>query len=216
MKYTTLRPSLWHQRAHPLIILIIGLSFGLALENIAAGELPVNPFDIDDPLIGQTAPALEVDEWFNSQGVTLNELRGKVVVLEFFQLWCPGCNAFSIPLITRWSQETFADESEIAFVSVHTVFEGHSVQTNERLARFLVEKNMRQPVAVDHHDNRDPVPVTMRRYRTGGTPCIVVIDQQGIVRFKRIGSFNPKPVEAFLVSLLDEKNVNIAKLKDGS
>ncbi|MBI2248205.1 MAG: TlpA family protein disulfide reductase [Armatimonadetes bacterium] len=183
-------------------IVMMGLTLGMAGSAIASEEQPVNPFGIDDPLIGQPAPALDVEEWFNSRRLSLEELRGKVVVLEFFQLWCPGCNAFSIPLITRWSQETFADEPGIAFVSVHTVFEGHDVQTNDRLSRFLIAKRMRQPVAVDRHRGRDPVPVTMRRYDTGGTPCIVILDQQGVVRFKHLGAFKPEPVEAFLRQLL--------------
>lgn len=185
------------------------VSVGLLVSPVvAAEELPVNPFGIDDPLIGQTAPILEADEWFNSEGVTLNELRGKVVVLEFFQLWCPGCNAFSIPLMTRWSQETFADEPGIAFISIHTVFEGHDVQTNDRLARFLIDKNMRQPIAVDRHRGDNPVPVTMQRYRTGGTPCIVIVDQQGIVRFKHLGAFDPQPIEAFMRQLLESSPFN--------
>ncbi|MBI3083847.1 MAG: TlpA family protein disulfide reductase [Candidatus Omnitrophica bacterium] len=182
--------------------MMVGLTLGVAGSSLAAEELPVNPFGIDDPLIGRLAPALEVEAWFNSRGFSLEELRGKVVVLEFFQLWCPGCNAFSIPLMTRWSQDTFADEPGIAFVSVHTVFEGHDVQTNDRLSRLLIAKNMRQPVAVDRHRGRDPVPVTMQRYKTGGTPCIVIVDQQGMVRFKYLGAFTPEPVEAFLRQLL--------------
>lgn len=87
-----------------------------------------------------------------------------MVVLELFQLWCPGCNAFSIPLITRWSQETFVEEPGIAFVSVHTVFEGHDVQTNDRLSRFLVAKHMHQPVAVDRHRGGDPIAQLQHRW----------------------------------------------------
>ena len=56
----------------------LGLSLGVAVAGPAAEELPVNPFGIDDPLIGQPAPPLEVEEWFNSQGFSLEYLRGKV------------------------------------------------------------------------------------------------------------------------------------------
>jgi len=185
------------------VLLIVGLSLGVDASHSAYKEMPINPFGIDDPLIGRSAPPLEVKRWFNGPGQSLDALRGKVVVLEFFQLWCPGCNAFSIPLMNRWNQETFADEPGIAFVSVHTVFEGHDVQTNDRLSRFLVQKNMRHPVGVDRHRSGDPVPVTMRRYNTGGTPCMVIVDQQGLVRFKYLGGFNPEPVEAFLHHLLE-------------
>ena len=38
------------------------------------------------------APALTIERWFNtSQPITLESLRGKVVVMESFQMLCPGC-----------------------------------------------------------------------------------------------------------------------------
>jgi len=43
------------------------------------------------------APEWDISEWINGQGVTLSELAGKVVVVEFFQLWCPGCKSYSTP-----------------------------------------------------------------------------------------------------------------------
>jgi hypothetical protein len=55
------------------------------------------------------APDWQISQWINGPGVTLSELRGKVVVVEFFQLWCPGCNSFSIPLMKKWNQ-TFSTE----------------------------------------------------------------------------------------------------------
>ena len=39
---------------------------------------------------GKKAPEFDVSEWLNSPGLKLADLRGKVVVIDFFQLWCPG------------------------------------------------------------------------------------------------------------------------------
>ena len=74
------------------------------------------------------APEWAVSEWINGGGVTLDEFKGKVVIVEFFQLWCPGCNSFSIPLMKEWSS-TFRNEiasGDLMLLSIHTVFEGHS------------------------------------------------------------------------------------------
>ncbi len=50
------------------------------------------------------APEWVISEWINSAGFTLEDLQGKVIVIDFFQLWCPGCNKFSIPLMEKWKQ----------------------------------------------------------------------------------------------------------------
>ena len=38
---------------------------------------------------GNQAPEWAISEWINSNGLTLAGLRGKIVVIDFFQLWCP-------------------------------------------------------------------------------------------------------------------------------
>lgn len=163
----------------------------------------LNPFGLQDSLIGQMAPELEVTDWLNGEGVSLKDLRGKVVVLEFFQLWCPGCKKFSIPLMKEWG-ETFKAEKDIIFVSIHTVFEGHSIQSPYRLRQFVQDKMIPHLVGIDRHLEGDSIPVTMRRYRTGGTPAMAIVDKQGRIRFKYFGAFRKEPVEAFIWDLIRE------------
>ena len=57
---------------------------------------------------------------------------------------------------------------------------------------------------IDAYVSREDVPETMIQYRTGGTPCIAVIDQRGILRFKRLGSFDVATAERLIESLLAE------------
>ena len=45
------------------------------------------------------APEWTISEWLNSEATKLRDLRRKVVIVDFFQFWCPGCNSFSIPLL---------------------------------------------------------------------------------------------------------------------
>jgi thiol-disulfide isomerase/thioredoxin len=170
-------------------------------ETISQEALPLNPFGISDPLIGNPAPPMDISLWINGEGFTLKDLRGKVVVLEFFQLWCPGCNRFSIPLMKKWFEE-YGKRQEIQFLSIHTVFEGHSYQTVTRLRQFIRENEINHLVGVDRHSEREPIPVTMKRYNTGGTPSMVILDKRGVVRFKRLGGFKVEPVEELLEDLI--------------
>ncbi len=55
----------------------------------------------------EQAPELEISEWINGEGITLESLCGKVVIIEFFQLWCPGCNHSSILLMEKWGGDFY-------------------------------------------------------------------------------------------------------------
>ncbi|NIP38817.1 MAG: redoxin domain-containing protein [Candidatus Dadabacteria bacterium] len=180
-------------------------ALGLVLSTaVYAGSAQLNPLNLKGPLIGKKAPALESETWFNSSEISLDDLKRKVVIIEFFQLWCPGCNKFSIPLMNRWRDEKFSSESDIKFISVHTVIEGHEYQNNERLEYFIKEKGITHPVAVDKDEDGKNTPVTMTEYRTRGTPCIAIIDKKGIVWFKYFCGFKTQPVENFIRELLKE------------
>ena len=150
------------------------------------------------------APEWVISEWINGSGTSLHDLRGKVVVVEFFQLWCPGCNKFSIPLMKEWGQ-TFHDEIEaedLKIVSIHTVFEGHDYQMPERLRDFVKEKGIHHLVGIDHHKPGEHLPETMQRYNTMGTPEVAIIDQDGVIRMQRFGGFDAHQAEQLIRHLL--------------
>ncbi len=152
------------------------------------------------------APEWKISEWVKGPELKLSEQRGKVVVIDFFQLWCPGCNRFSIPLMAKWEKQ-FAPEIEmgkLVLVSIHTVFEGHSFQTNKRLREFIKEKNFKHPVGVDYNAPGRRIPETMIRYKTRGTPEVAIIDKNGRLRFQGFGSFNAQWATAYIRELLKE------------
>ena len=125
---------------------------------------------------------------------------------RFFQLWCPGCNQFSIPLLKHWEQ-VFADETangKLEVVSIHTVFEGHDYQNNTRLRKFLKRKDIHHLVGIDRQKPGNFLPETMRIYGTRGTPEMAFIDKRGQVRFQNFGGFEVKPAEKLLRQLLGE------------
>lgn len=50
---------------------------------------------------------------------------------------------------------------------------------------------MEHPVGIDTYvAEGDEVPETIRRYRTGGTPHLVIVDKQGWQRFRHLGAFD--------------------------
>ncbi len=173
-----------------LIVLIFVIGLGMSSSTFAAKSLE--------------APEWVISEWINGSGTSLHNLRGTVVIIEFFQLWCPGCNKFSIPLMKQWSQ-TFHEEIEsgnLRILSIHTVFEGHDYQTPERLRDFVKEKDIHHLVGVDHHNPGEHLPETMKRYNTMGTPEVAIIDQQGMIKMQQFGGFDADKAEHLIRHLL--------------
>ncbi len=150
------------------------------------------------------APEWVVSEWINSDGFTLSDMRGKVVIIDFFQLWCPGCNKFSGPLMKKWEGK-YSNRKDIQLIAIHTVFEGHSQQTPKRLRQYVKEKNITYPVGVDDQVSGQRLPETMIRYRTRGTPEMAIIDKEGKIRFQHFGSFNADVIEGLIDILLKEE-----------
>lgn len=158
--------------------------------------------------VPRPAPQWKVSEWLNGDGGNIDSLKGKVIVIDFFQLWCPGCNKFSIPLMEHWEKKVYADEvgaGRLVFISIHTVFEGHNYQTTKRLKRFVKEKGMTHPVGVDLHMSGSRLPETMRLYQTRGTPEMAMVDKEGNIRFQQFGFFEPSQGRHVIDTLLGEQ-----------
>jgi len=158
----------------------------------------------------QPAPALAVQQWFNTdRPITLESLRGKVVVIEAFQMLCPGCVSHGLPQAVRVHQ-TFS-ASEVAVIGLHTVFEHHDAMTPTALKAFLHEYRIPFPVGVDRPDGHDGVPQTMRAYAMRGTPTLILIDARGNLRQQHFGSVADLTLGAQIAELVLEARQDAAR-----
>ncbi|GAB3046358.1 redoxin domain-containing protein [Parafrigoribacterium mesophilum] len=144
------------------------------------------------------APELDVSEWIG-QPSPLESLRGRVVLIEAFQMLCPGCISYGLPQAEKVKRML----KDVAVVGLHTVFEHHEVTGPEALKVFLAEFGIDFPVGVDRHE-RDAIPVTMQRYGLQGTPSTLVIDRAGHLRFSHFGKIDDLALGSILGRLLDE------------
>jgi len=148
------------------------------------------------------APELKVSDWLNTEKpVTLAALRGSVVVIEAFQMLCPGCVSHGLPQAKRVA-ETFRDEAVIV-LGLHTVFEHLEVQgTRAALAAFMHEYRIPFPVAIDAPGENGHLPETMTAYGMRGTPTLLLIDRTGVLRQQYFGAVDDMQLGAEIMSLL--------------
>ena len=148
------------------------------------------------------APELVVSEWLNTETpLTLAGLRGEVVVIEAFQMLCPGCVAHGLPQAQR-VQTAFG--RDLVVLGLHSVFEHHAAMTPVPLAAFLHEYRITFPVAVDTPVPGDDIPETMRRYGLRGTPSLLLVDRAGRLRANAFGQVDDLTLGATLARLIDE------------
>ena len=158
------------------------------------------------------APPLQVDRWFNtSYAITLESLRGKVVVLAAFQMLCPGCVAHGLPQAAR-VHATFPHD-QVSVIGLHTVFEHHAAMTPVALEAFLHEYRIAFPVGVDRAGTRGAIPQTMEAYAMRGTPTLVLIDAQGQIRHQHFGQVGDLVLGAQIAALMQEAQ-SIAALEE--
>lgn len=147
---------------------------------------------------------LEVSQWLNHEGLTPQDLRGKVVLIEVFQMLCPGCVNHSIPQAVKIHRKI--DDSQLQVIGLHSVFEHHDVMTPEALKVFLSEFGVAFPVAVDKPRKGQPIPTTMKKYRLEGTPSTVLVDRKGRIRQVEFGQMDDFVLGLLIGSLLSEED----------
>lgn len=135
-------------------------------------------------IVGRPAPEWQVSQWrqlpAGKSSINIDDYKGKVTYLYFFQSWCPGCHRDGFPTLQALT-EKFKDDADVAFVAIQTTFEGFAVNTPEKLEKMAARYALSIPFG--QSEGVDATPDIMRKYRSGGTPWVVIIDPQGVVRF---------------------------------
>ncbi len=150
------------------------------------------------------APEWSVSRWFNAAApITLQLLRGSVVMLHAFQMLCPGCVAHGTPQAQR-AHELFR-QTDLSVIGLHTVFEHHAAMTPVSLEAFIHEYRLTFPIGVDEAAGDGPIPVTMRRYEMRGTPTTILIGRDGTLRHHGFGQEDDLALGAIIGTLLAEK-----------
>ena len=148
------------------------------------------------------APELQTADWLNTdEPVLLGGLRGKVVLIEAFQMLCPGCVSHGLPQAMRVHR--VFDRDDVAVVGLHTVFEHHDAQgSRAALTAFLHEYKIAFPVGIDAQSDSAELPQTMARYGMQGTPTLILVDRRGRLRKHKFGWEDDIVLGAEIMSLI--------------
>ena len=147
-------------------------------------------------------PEIIAADWINTpKPLSLAELRGKIVVIEAFQMLCPGCVMHGLPLAQN-IQSTFPKD-RVQVLGLHSVFEHHSAMEKHALEAFAHEYRLTFPIAIDQPIEPGPVPATMRAWQLRGTPSMLIIGPDGDLVAHYFGQISELIVGAQIGALLD-------------
>jgi thiol-disulfide isomerase/thioredoxin len=142
------------------------------------------------------APELtKITSYINSQPITLADLRGKVVLVDFWTYSCINCIR-TIPYLNAW-HEKYADDG-LVIIGIHTPeFEFEKDYNNVKAA---VEKfDIKYPIAQDNEKD------TWNAYENLYWPRKYLIDTEGYIRYDHIGEGAYAETEKVIQSLLAER-----------
>src|SRR5712691_1364190 len=156
--------------------------------------------------VAASAPALRdivADDWIDQSPVKLADLRGRVVLLDFWATWCGPCRV-TFPRLQKW-HESYKDKG-LVILGVTNFFghaEGKQLTQPQEVAylrNFKKRFHIPYGFAVADSGEND------RNYAVSSIPTSFLIDRRGVVRLISVGSSDEEAamLNKMIKKLIDE------------
>jgi peroxiredoxin len=152
-------------------------------------KLAVRPPDdklIRTHLLDRPAPPFTAAALDGGTGPALADLRGRVVLIDFWATWCGPCTT-QYPHLNHWHQQYASKGLQIVALSD---------EEPDLVREYVAAEKLQYPIALDPDDR------IRAAYLVPGMPTTVLIDKAGVVRYVSVGTVDPAEIETAFTKLL--------------
>jgi peroxiredoxin len=168
------------------VLLVVGIAW-IAVSRVPADQAMARSQRPPSPQAGFAAPDFTLDK-LDGETVSLADLRGQVVLVNFWATWCPPCRA-EMPAIQQM-YERYRDQG-------FTVLAVDMQETDAQVAAFVDEMGLTFPILMDRDGS------VSARYQVKALPSTFFIDREGIIQNVTLGGpMAPAFIESQVTGLL--------------
>jgi thiol-disulfide isomerase/thioredoxin len=180
------RNGVWLRWLSAIAVLALIVVAALALRGLGTRRSGggFGPLDTRSPVVGQPAPNFALQE-IDGKVTRLSDLRGEVVLVNFWATWCVPCRQ-EMPAI----EQVYSEQRNQGF----TVLEINEQEAPDAIRAFANQMGALPPVLLD----RDGA--VMRQYRLQGLPDSFIVDRQGVVHALSYGPISRQTILTYISS----------------
>ncbi len=148
-------------------------------------------------------PAKEWAEhkWIGSEPLSVEKLKGKVILVDFFATWCRPC-IMAFPHLREWKDKYEKDGLVVIGLTTYQGrYDGAKTEPADELAKlkddFISKHDITWPIGIEKNGRQ-----TMTDYGVQGIPHVALIDREGKVQYVKVGAADYGKTEKKIRSLL--------------